>query len=254
MSRLLFFRCFRECLRAAIAALGMALLFAALTLRAEDSPDPANPAEPRLGPRQQSFEELSAEEKERLRESWRKHHELSAEEQKRIETQYGVWKDLDPEQRKTLTRLHRQLQKAPPEVRQKVCQKLGEFNALPPDRQKELLQKMTEKRLQQKNGAGKHGPFKPPSAEKQAELRSRYAIWDGLSPKEQRVLAMMEQRLEQAPPEVRQKLQERIDKFRQMPAEKQKTILGKMASHQKGKPGRGDAGLAPASRPEPDRL
>ena len=179
-----------------------------------------------VGVHRKSFNELTPEERQKLREKRAKFQEFSPEEQARIQKHLKLWKELSPEQRDRLRSLHGQLEYAAPQNQDAFRKKGREFQHLPPEKQREKIRRMAQAE---------------PSPEFQKRVESQYpVIWADLPPEQRRMLTRMHQRVENAretttnvPPEQRAALEERLKKFGRLSPETQKARLQKMANHRK---------------------
>ena len=207
---------------AILAALGCLWSFPCLAQ--PDTHLPAKTAE--VGVHRKSFNELTPEERQKLREKRARFQELPPAEQARIQKHLKYWKELSPEQRDRLRSLHGQLEYAAPQNQDAFRKKGREFQQLPPEKQREKIRRMAQAE---------------PSPEFQKRVESQYpVIWADLPPEQRRMLARMHQRVENAretttnvPPEQRAALEERLKKFSQLSPEAQKERLQKMADHRK---------------------
>lgn len=194
-------------------------------------------AQPELGGREDAsqprFDNLDPAQKQRLRQLYRRHQDLAPEERRKVERQFQLWRELSPEQKQKLRKLNADLQSASPEQKAESAKRGQRFSQLAPEQQKEALKRMAE---------GHRGrppaELREPPRERRQTLAREYPVWKELSPIQQRTLSFMHHRVENAPPEARPRLEQWMQKFRQLPPERQKQMLDRVSRRLGQKPGR----------------
>jgi len=106
------------------------------------------PAENRIsrrkGPSQSgegSYERLSPEEKDRLKNRSREWENLPPEKRRELERRMDQWKALPPEEKDLMRKRHQQWQDLPPGERDRIREKLNRWDSLSPQEQNEIRRK-----------------------------------------------------------------------------------------------------------------
>jgi hypothetical protein len=87
------------------------------------------------------YENLSPEDKARLRNRYRQWESLSPEKQQDMRRRMEKWKELPQEDRELLRRRHEQWQELSPQERQGLREKLNRWNDLSPEEQERIRQR-----------------------------------------------------------------------------------------------------------------
>ena len=87
------------------------------------------------------YDNLSPEDKARLRNRYREWESLPPEKQQDMRRRMEKWKELPQEDRELLRRRHEQWQELPPQERQRLREKLDRWNELSPEEQERIRQR-----------------------------------------------------------------------------------------------------------------
>lgn len=87
------------------------------------------------------YENLSPEDKARLRNRYREWESLPPEKREDLRRRMEKWKELPPEDRELLRKRHEQWQELSPQERQRLREKLDRWNELPAEEQERVRQR-----------------------------------------------------------------------------------------------------------------
>lgn len=101
------------------------------------------------------WQELSPEQRKKLKQRYRQFQKLPPEEQQKLRQRYERFRDLSPEKKQRMLERHRRLQQLTPQQRERLQQDWQRIQKLPPEERRQLRKELRRQYFNGNNGGNR---------------------------------------------------------------------------------------------------